>query len=93
MLNSYSSSTKNYNTTEITACSGGIYKTCDDSWFVRFNLKSNLSETLLSENSRAYGAPVVVLQMIICGDMQVIAELIKRDDYDKLSKTPNQPHG
>ena len=26
---------------------------------------------------------VVILQMIICGDMEVIAELIKKEDFDK----------
>lgn len=28
-------------------------------------------------------AQVIILQMIICGDMEVIAELIKKDDFDK----------
>ena len=26
---------------------------------------------------------VIILQMIICGDMEVIAELIKKEDFDK----------
>lgn len=33
--------------------------------------------------TKEHKEPVVVLQMIICGDMQVIAEIIKESDFNK----------
>ena len=90
------------NTLKINACSGGIYKTYKESWFTRFNLKSDLAKKLFKpydneiKTSRDtlidgyYGyctkehkEPVIVLQMIICGDMEVIAEIIREKDFNK----------
>ena len=83
----------NYNTTnslKINACSGGIYKTCKESWFVRFNLKSSYSDKILRLNptlnlsgNRCDETRIIILQMVICGEMEVIAELIKNEDYNK----------
>lgn len=68
--------TTNFN---INACSGGIYKTYLESWFERFNLKSGIGEKLLCKSQK----DKVVLQMIICGDMEVIAEIIDKKDLEK----------
>lgn len=72
---------KTYATTnlKVNACSGGIYKTYLESWFERFHLKSERAVTLLNQNS--YGN--VILQMVVCGDMEVIAEIIEKEDLKK----------
>ena len=70
---------KIHNNLKFNACSGGIYKTYKESWFKRFHLKSVFSEDLLSKNNSS----VIVLQIIICGDMEVIAELIEKQDFEK----------
>lgn len=97
------------NTLKINACSGGIYKTYKESWFVRFNLESKLAEKLFkpydnkletaprtrtgSDYCDSYGymryveekneETVIILQMVICGDMEVIAEVIKETDFNR----------
>ena len=110
MLNSYSTGDVT-NTLKINACSGGIYKTYNESWFVRFHLKSTLSDDLFRKQNCFYNIrnnkfgtnkyelknngydnekniyEVIVLQMIICGDMEVIAELILKEDFYKHFKT------
>lgn len=109
MLNSYSTGDVT-NTLKINACSGGIYKTYNESWFIRFHLKSTLSDELFRKQNCFYNIrnnkfgtskyelknngyddekniyEVIVLQMIICGDMEVIAELILKEDFDKYFK-------
>lgn len=102
-----------HNTLKINACSGGIYKTYKESWFKRFNLKSETAETLfkpyqneLVTNSErqhydnGYGCSryydketkekVIILQMIICGDMEVIAEIIREEDFNKYFESPSE---
>lgn len=66
------------NTLKINACSGGIYKTYKESWFNRFNLKSMMANGLFQSNKST-----IILQMVICGENEVIAELIKKEDFDK----------
>lgn len=103
MFNSYSTGDVN-STIKINACSGGIYKTYKESWFKRFHLKSNLAEILFNKEKAFYCVeqdkyedygrrdykPVVVLQMIICGDMEVIAEIILKEDFDKYFENDNK---
>lgn len=91
------------NTLKINACSGGIYKTYKESWFIKFNLNSELAKTLFkpydnrikteSDTSEVgydgyyrtveHKEPVIILQMIICGDMEVLAEVIREKDFNK----------
>lgn len=87
------------NNLKINACSGGIYKTYKESWFKRFHLRSDLSDILFKKNKCFYSEyvnkysekeddyynnkEVIVLQMVICGEMEVIAELITKEDFDK----------
>ena len=87
------------NTLKINACSGGIYKTYRESWFKRFHLKSKLSDELFRKENVYYNQEedeyytkasqweenkeVLILQMVICGDMEVIAELILKEDFEK----------
>lgn len=104
------------NTLKINACSGGIYKTYKESWFQRFNLKSDFANELFNNFAISdvrtgefysdwhsfsdtyeinYKKPkhkkeeVIILQMVICGDMEVIAELIKKEDFDKYFQKEN----
>lgn len=89
MFNTYNNATNN--TLKINAVSGGIYKTYKESWFKQFHLKSTIADVLLDrdydyyhnkEIANKYG-DVIVLQMVICGDMEIMAELIKKKDFDK----------
>ena len=86
--------------THVNAVTGNITKTYKDSFFKRFHLTSKLADKLFANNSEhrkikvperfhdeKYSDPereVVVVQMVICGDMEVIAELIYKEDYEKI---------
>lgn len=65
---------------KINACSGGIYKTYKESWFERFYLDSARAATLFSKNNNEH---TIVLQMVICGEKAVMAELITEKDFEK----------
>lgn len=95
MFNTYNAGDTNL---KINACSGGIYKTYKESWFKRFHLKSQIADELFNncsiqkvrtgefyryDDPKTESKEVIILQMIICGDMEVIAELIKKEDFDK----------
>ena len=108
--------TNTTNTVKINACNGGIYKTYKESWFIRFNFKSILSDKLFRKEKCFYNVrtnkfaideyelkcssyddkniyEVVVLQMIICGEDEVIAELITKDDFDKKFAKEGESNG
>ena len=65
------------NNTKINAVSGAILKNHPKSWFERFHLKSPRSEELFKKYSKT-----IILQMVMCGDMEVMAELVDRKDYE-----------
>lgn len=69
------------NTLKITTCSGGIYKTYKESWFKKFHLESPLAKALFQLDEST-----IILQMVICGENEVIAELIRKEDFDKYFK-------
>lgn len=82
---------KNIVSTHVNAVTGQIVKTYKESWFKRFHLKSSMAEELLKEkpklklNKDSYNlTEVVVVQMVVCGDMEVLAELIKKEDYERV---------
>ena len=71
--------------------SGNIKKTYAKSFFMRFNLKSYFADGVLSSEPFITGGDgkrvkVQVIQMMMCGDMDVIAEIILQNDYDELFK-------
>lgn len=82
---------------KINAVSGAILKNHNKSWFKRFHLQSDTAKRLLVEGghkatakeySREHGwedpdHDIIVLQMVICGDMEVIAECVYRKDYEE----------
>lgn len=95
MFNTYHAG-DNIQTTQINAVTGAILKNHPKSWFERFNLKSARANTLLQEGgyrfnesdrwyerekSERHGG-ITVLQMVICGDMEVMAELVYTKDYE-----------
>ena len=80
---------------KINAVTGAILKNHPKSWFERFHLESKRADQLLTEGghkgkdwiySDKYNLnpekDITVLQMVICGDMEVIAECVYRKDYD-----------
>lgn len=109
MFNTYNAGDTNL---KINACSGGIYKTYKESWFINFNLDSNLSNKILRKEGCYYRPgygystnkydlvdrgnrglekvkEVEILQMIICGDKEVIAEVILKEDFEKYFERSN----
>lgn len=82
MFNNYSYKGGNV-ATNINAVTGAILKNHPKSWFERFHLKSSRADRLLKEggDKETWNAkPITVLQMVICGDMEVIAECIYTED-------------
>ena len=98
---------------KVNAVSGGIIKNHANSYFLRFNLKSELSRTLLHpepyrereptwKEKEAYKKerytelkviklPVEVLQLVVVGDMEVIAEVIDmKPDTPPLNQTKDE---
>lgn len=85
------------NTLKINACSGGIYKTYPESWFKCFHLQSPITDILFKKENVYYDVikdkyydkhfsdveEILILQMVICGDMEVIAELILKKDFER----------
>ena len=76
----------------INAVTGAIVKNHKESWFERFNLKSQRASDYLgvgghkdpSPYSKTWSDGVVVLQMVICGDMEVIAECVYKKDFERV---------
>lgn len=109
MFNTYNAGDTNL---KINACSGGIYKTYKESWFINFHLESPLANRILRKEGCYYRPgygystdkydlvdrgnkslekikEVEILQMVICGDKEVIAEVIFKEDLEKNFKRSN----
>ena len=78
------------NTSKINACSGGIYKTYKESFFIQFQLYSKIGDVLFNRE-RHYGnydweekeyGNLVILQMLICNETEILAEVIKYEDFN-----------
>lgn len=103
MFNTYNAGNTNL---KINACSGGIYKTYKESWFINFSLNSNMADKILRKEGCYYRPgygysinkydlvgrgndglekvkEVEILQMIICGEKEVLAEVIYKEDFKK----------
>ena len=92
MFNTYHAG--NYtNNVKINAVTGAILKNHPKSWFERFHLNSERAKQLLIEGGHKFDRyyykdkfekynGITVLQMVICGDMEVMAELIYTKDYN-----------
>lgn len=79
MLNTYTSNpTAKIN---INSVSGLLNKTLKDSYFVRFHMRSALSDRLFCDNNKT-----VILQIMLCQDGELIAEVIDRNKYEQMFK-------
>lgn len=87
MLNTY---INNPQTLNISAVSGTLVKNYKDSFIINFNMKSPLADKVLCKNpkmSRGHcgnDEPVVVLQTMLCGEGYLLAEIMWKEDFDKL---------
>lgn len=90
MFNSYNVS--NPQTVNINAVSGTIVKNYKDSFILRFHMESRMAELILNKTPRlhkegsGYGeySPVVVLQVMLCGEQELLAEVMWKEDFDKM---------
>ena len=92
MFNNYSS-----NTIKINAISGTLVKNYKDSFFLDYDIGSNLANALHSAEPRYYAKgsyhqslrkedaqPVVILQTMLISEKRVMSEVIYKSDFDKL---------
>lgn len=89
--------TNNYNvsnpqTVNVDAISGTIVKNFKDSFILRFNMKSEMASTILGRNPKlrmedSYESKyrqIVVLQVMSCGEKELLAEVMWKEDFDKM---------
>lgn len=92
MFNNYSS-----NTIKINAISGTLVKNYKDSFFLDYDIGSNLADALHSADPRYYAKgrryhslreedtePVVILQTMLISEKRVMSEVIYKSDFDNL---------
>lgn len=92
MIDSYSSSN---NSIKINAVSGTLTKNYKDSFIVRFHTKSKTADQILSCSPcicmKGLEKPVVVLQVMLCADNELIAEIMWKSDFDNMFKIEEDP--
>lgn len=74
-------------TTNINAVSGTLIKTFRKSFFKRFHMKSSMADYVFDEKTPSlgkYSEEIVILQIMLCGDNEFLAELIYKEDYDEM---------
>lgn len=99
MLDSYSRNNyNNPQTVNINAVGGTIIKNYKDSFMLAFKINSYMGEELLCKNPtltkkiKRYNnswkeeekEPVVVLQAMLCGEQELLAEVMWKEDFDKM---------
>ena len=90
MFNSYNVS--NPQAVNINAVSGTIVKNYKDSFILRFHMKSGMANTIFDVNPRLKKGdfhdskykPIVVLQVMLCSEQELLAEVMWKEDFDKL---------
>lgn len=86
MFNSYDVS--NPQTVNINAVSGTMTKNYKDSFILRFHMKSLMADKLLTKDPKlqkySEEEPVIVLQVMLCGDQEFLAEVMWKEDFDKM---------
>lgn len=72
--------TNNANNTRIklNSVSGTLFKTHEKSFFERFHLHSESANYYFGYSKSSY----VILQVMMCGDMEVLVELVRKSDYE-----------
>lgn len=90
MFNSYSSN----NSIKINAVSGTIVKNYRKSFILRFNMGSLMADHILSENpfieKNYIKIPIVVLQVMLCGDKELLAEIMWKENFDEIFKAESE---
>ena len=75
-------------TVHINTVNGTIVKNYKDSFILRFHMKSATAEKLLSKEPylRHHGEdkPAVVLQVMLCAEQELLAEVMWKEDFDKV---------
>lgn len=90
MFNSYNVS--NPQTVNVNAVSGTIIKNYKDSFILRFHIDSPMADRLFDKEPRLKDGPfrdskckpVVVLQVMLCGEQELMAEVMWKEDFDKM---------
>lgn len=94
-----------FNTTQqtvrINAVSGTIVKNYRDSFILRFHMKSEMADLILDKRPRlkeydckdAPYKPVVVLQVMLCGEQEFLAEVMWKEDFDKMFEPQAESEG
>jgi hypothetical protein len=87
MFNSYAVS--NPQTVNINAVSGTIVKNYKDSFILRFTMRSDMASRIFDSNptvklNNGSYKSVVVLQVMLCGEQELIAEVMWKEDFDKM---------
>ena len=83
MLNTYNTNIK------VNAVNGTIVKNFKESFFLRFEIGSNLESRLFSKEPKlkknySDEYPVVVIQSMIIGDKLMVAEVMWKKDFDAM---------
>lgn len=90
MFNNNSYKAGDVNTTlNINAISGTLVKNYKDSFFQRFHLKSPFADNIFNFKNPHIRMgleerPVVILQCMVCGDMEVLCEVMWKENFDTL---------
>ena len=90
MFNTYHAGNTNV---KINAVTGAILKNHPKSWFERFHLDSPRANKLFTSGGYEFDRyreevlykkykGITVLQMVLCGNMEVMAELVYTNDYN-----------
>lgn len=82
MFNSYNVS--NPQNVSINAVGGTIVKNYKKSFIMRFHMNSAVAKSVLDKIPRLDKRPIVVLQVMICGEKELLAELMWEEDFNKL---------
>lgn len=90
MFNSYSCN--NPQTVNINAVGGTIVKNYKDSFILRFHMQSKTAESVLDKNPKLKNGnlrdsgykQIVVLQVMLCGEQELLAEIMWKEDFDKM---------
>lgn len=79
------------NSIKINAISGTIVKNYAKSFILQFRINSSMARDLFSENPslKFYHkeGKVVVLQVMLCGEQEMLAEVMWKSDFDELFNT------
>lgn len=76
---------------KVNAVTGTLTKTFRKSFFKRFHMNSRMADYIFDEDKPSLKGPeyssapeIVVLQVMLCGDNEFLAELIYKEDYEEM---------